>query len=264
MYKQFFGFTDEVFKKSIKEEHMFHSSSFKELIKRFEYMSRHRGIMLLCGDPGSGKTSAVRYFLSTLHENSYFTVYMPLATVAVGDFYRQLNTNLHGEHVYSKSLIFRSIQSQIKNMVNSRNVTPVIIFDESHLFRDQNFKELQIITNFEYDTIDPAIFIIVGQPVLLDRMDSYNLNSFNQRINMKYKISNLTQAETKDYVLHHFKICNRDAPILTEPAFKAVYNVTNGIPRVIGKLIKKALIYAALKKAQTINEDDIVSISSEL
>jgi len=264
MYRQFFGFTDEVFKKSIKEEQMFHSNGFEELQQRFEYMARHKGIMLLCGDPGTGKTSAIRYFISSLSENSYFVVYLPLATVAVVDFYKQLNTSLHGRSHSNKSAIFYSIQNQIKNLVNNRNITPVIILDESHLLKDQNFNELQIITNFDYDTIDPAIFIIAGQPVLLDRMDSYNLNSFNQRISMKFKIPNLSCQETKAYILHHFKICNREAPVLNEPAYKAVYNITNGVPRVIGKLVKKALINAAFKKNQTINEEDIISVSSEL
>ena len=264
MYRQFFGFTDEVFSKAINVENIHKTESFKELTRRFDYMKKNRGIMLLTGDAGAGKTMALRFFISNLSSKSFFPVYLPLSTVAVGDFYKQLNTALHGENIFGKSKMYNSIQKQIINLSVNRNLVPVIIFDEAHLLKDQNYHELQIITNFQYDTQSPALFIIAGQSVLQDRLRGYNLESFNQRLSLKYHIPPLTLEETKKYILHHFTLCKGSAQILKDAAFEAVYNISRGVPRIIGNIVVKALMLAASKKEQTIDEESILSSSQEV
>jgi type II secretory pathway predicted ATPase ExeA len=264
MYQQFFGFSDKVFSKSVHPDKVYFNDSYNELIKRFDYITENRGIMLLTGEPGSGKTCFIRYFISKLNKTNFFPVYIPLATVAIGDFYRQLNDALHGEPAFGKANVFKAIQSQIISYTVNRNIVPVVIFDESHLLKDQNFKELQIISNFKYDTFSPVVFILAGQSVLIDRVRSYNLVSFNQRISIKYHLPNLTLKESKKYIIHHFKICNRENNILTEPAYTAVFNVTKGIPRVIGEVVKKALMIAAGKKSNNVSEEDIIAASHEV
>jgi type II secretory pathway predicted ATPase ExeA len=264
MYKQFFGFTNEVFSKSIKVEQLFKSKSFNDLINRLEYMKKYRGIMLITGDPGMGKTSAIRYFTSNLSTKSFFPIYLPLSTVAVGDFYRQLNASLHGEKLYGKSNVYDSIQKQIINLSINRSLLPVIIFDEAHLLKHQNFNELQIICNFQYDTQCPALFIISGQSVLRDRVRGYNLASFNQRISLKYHMEKLSEKETKDYILHHFSICNCSSTILTDAAFKSVYDISEGNPRVVGNIVIKSLLLATSKKEEKIDEEMVISASQEI
>ena len=264
MYRQFFGFTDDVFSKSISVEDMFKTDSFRELNKRFDYMKKHRGIMLLTGDAGTGKTAALRNFISNLSVKSFCPIYLPLSTVAVGDFYKQLNTALQGEHSFGKSKIYSSIQKQIINLSVNRNLIPVIIFDEAHLLRDQNYHELQIITNFQCDTVSPALFIISGQSILQDRLRGYNLESFNQRLSLKFHIPPLSPEETKKYILHHFSICKCSSQILKDAAFEAAFNISRGIPRVIGNIVIKALMLAASRKEQTIDEEIILSASQEV
>ena len=104
--------------------------------------------------------------------------------------------------------IFKSIQEKIIDYSVNKNIVPIIIFDEAHLLRDANIQELQIITNIKCDSFDPAIIILVGQDVLLDRLNKSILASFYQRINLKYRLKTLNLEETKNYIRHQFKICN--------------------------------------------------------
>ena len=87
MYKTYYGFSGTPFSKDVKPAELYMHGHFKELASRFEYIKQHRGIMLLTGDPGTGKTTSLRYFLSTLNEGLFFPVYLPLSTVGVTDFY---------------------------------------------------------------------------------------------------------------------------------------------------------------------------------
>jgi type II secretory pathway predicted ATPase ExeA len=264
MYEQFFGMTGTPFAKDIKVSDMYQSSSFNELLKRFEYIKEYRGIMALSGDPGMGKTSAIRFFMDSLNNQSFFPVYLPLATVGVTDFYKQLNRTLNGEATHLKSRVFESIQQQITAYAIQKNIIPVIIFDEAHLLKEQNIRELQIISNFERDTLDPAIIILVGQNVLLDKLKKKILQSFYQRISLKYQMEPLTKKETKEYILHNLKLCKCENEVLTEPAFTAVQNLSMGNIRLIGSLVKAALIYCFGEKKDKITEEDLLTVSSEV
>ena len=207
MYQQYFGFLKKPFAVNVSPADLFKSEQYVNLHKRFEYICKHRGMMLLTGSPGTGKTTAIRALLSDINRNLYLPVYLPLSTVSVFEFYRQLNMQLGGQEAYYKTDIFKSIQDQILGYASSKNITPVIVLDEAHLLKEQNFKELQIIINFKMDSYMPAVFILSGQPFLAKRVQSYALESFNQRISLRYELGLLTRQDCKEYVNHHLTVC---------------------------------------------------------
>lgn len=264
MYKVFYGFTQEPFARNISTHNLFQYNYFKELLGRFGYIKKHRGIMLLTGEPGTGKTTALRYFLSTLQNQSFYPLYIPLSTVGVTDFYRQLNEKLNGEPFSVKSYLFKAIQERILDLVTNQNKVPVIVIDECHYLKNENFFELQIISNFNMDSFDPCIIILAAQSHLNDRLQRSILRSFNQRINIKYHFNPLGYEESKEFVLHAFKSNGVNHDIFTEPAFKALFKISGGILRTLGKLTIKTLSYGAVNKKQNLTEEDVFIASNEL
>lgn len=262
MYKVFYGFTGEPFAKNTTAP--FQHTYFKELAGRFEYIKKYRGIMLLTGEPGTGKTTAIRHFFSGLREQSFLPIYIPLSTVGVTDFYRQINQHLGGESSSVKSRLFKAIQERILDLAVNQNRIPLIVIDESHFLKNENFFELQLISNFKMDSFDPCIFILSAQSHLNDRLQRSILRSFNQRISIKYYLPPLGVEECKKYVLHNFEVTGVTDEIFTEPAFKAIYNISRGILRNIGRLALKTLIYGATQKKQQLSEEDVLLASREL
>ena len=264
MYQQFFGLTDEPFPKDIQTSDLFISSSHKELFKRFEHIKEKRGIMVLYGEPGMGKTTAVRYLIDSLDLKAFMPIYIPLATVGVNDFYRQMNRGLNGEYAHFKSKLFYVIQEQILDYATHKGVIPVIILDEAHLLIDKNFMELQIITNFKCDTLDPAVFVLCGQPLLMDRLKKSILNSFYQRIVVKYMLNSFGKDDTKKYIQHHLKLVQCDQEIFTQSVYEAVFKMGGGKPRITGELIKMGMRICAGEKRHKINDEDIMKAAQEV
>ncbi|MCL0066960.1 ATP-binding protein, partial [Thermodesulfovibrionales bacterium] len=79
--------------------------------------------------------------------------YIPLSTVNTLQFYRQLSQYLSGEDLWRKSDLFQAIQTSIRDYVSNNKKVPVIIFDKAHLMKNENFYELQLITNFSMDSL---------------------------------------------------------------------------------------------------------------
>jgi type II secretory pathway predicted ATPase ExeA len=264
MYKIYYGLTGEPFPKDVEPENMFKSSEFSELEGRLKYMKKQRGIMLITGEPGSGKTTAIRNFVSGLNKDRFFPIYLPLATVAIGDFYKQFNDALKGESYATKSVLFKSIQERILHYATGLNRIPIIIIDEAHLLKNENFFELQIISNFNMDSVDPALFILVAQSHLNDRLARNYLESFNQRINMKFHMNSLSLSEVTKLIDHQMKTANASKQIFNENACKTIHSLSGGIIRKIGKLVDKSLALGVSMKKDIITEEEVMAASNEL
>lgn len=264
MINAFFGFKKEPFTKDIDTKEIFLSDAFKELLSRLDYMKNNRGLMCLTGEAGTGKTLAIRTFVESLNTNLYLPLYIPLSTVSVLEFYRQLNQKLTGEFLYRKVDLFHSIQTSVKDYVTNRKKVPVIILDEAHLLKFENLHEIPIILNFDIDSTDPLIFIMVGQQHLRDKVTRPVHLSLSQRFSMRYHIPFLDKKETKAYVEHRLNICGVRENIFSDQAIEAIYQNTTGIPRVIDSIAGKALTLAAMRKKQMITEEEIFSASKEI
>lgn len=268
MIEAFYNFKILPFRKDIAGEEIFLSAAGKEMLQRLEYMKQNRGIMLVTGLPGTGKTLHIRAFTEKINSNLYKCFYLPLSTVSTSEFYRQLSVALGAESYWKKSQLFQSIQRAIKQYVSNNKKVPIIIFEEAHLLKNENFYELQIISNFNMDSIDPALSILVGQPHLRDRLFSPIHQAFNQRITLKFCLTPFSREETQEYIKHHLQLAGRNSnsnePIFNQSAIDAIHRNSSGTPRIINTLAVKCLTLGALEKKEVLTEEDVYSAYKEL
>jgi general secretion pathway protein A len=260
----YYNFSKMPFGKDLLPDQLFVSATFKELSSRLEYMKAQRGLMMLTGSPGVGKTAALRCFAASLNPGSYLVIYTPLSTVTVADFYRQLNSALGGQPRWRKNDVFASIQNQIRDLVSQQKKIPVIILDESHLLSTQNLIELQIIANFQMDSIDPALFILAGQSHLREKLASPVFDSLQQRMHMKFHLPALTQEEVGPFLVHHLKTAGCSKTLFTADAVDAVYQNTAGIHRKVALLAHRTLTVGAIQKKETLTSEEVFLAFKEL
>ncbi len=263
MIEAYYNLKKEPFQKEINISDIYHYEEYTELFQRLDYMKQKRGIMLVTGEAGCGKTLGLRCFAGNLNINHYRSFYLPLATVNMLDFYRQIAGALGAEVPWRKSDLFRSIQNAIRDYTQNTKKIPVLIFDECHLMKNENFYELSIISNFEMDSLDPAVIILAGQPHVKERLLRPIHRSINQRIKLKYHIPPLTKEKTKEYIIHQLRLCGSDAQLFNETALEAIYQNTCGIPRVINTIARLAMHIGAIEKKNIITEEEIYRASKE-
>lgn len=264
MLQAYWNLSELPFEKSIQSDQLFISQSGKELNSRLLYMKNHRGIFLLTGQPGVGKTTALRAFVQQLSDLSFQSFYVPLATVNVLDFYRQINQTLNGEHCHFKAGLFRQIQQLIKDMVTHTKKIPVFIFDEAHLLKNENFTELQILANFNMDSADPALFILAGQPHLSDRLTRPVLISFYQRITLKYHLLPLAAEEIQPFIEHNLRLVGCHHSPFSPNAIDAIWKNTTGVQRRVADLALKTMTCGMLQKTTELTEEHVFLAAREL
>jgi len=148
-------------------------------------------------------------------------------------------------------------------VTHNKNI-PVLVFDEAHLLKNENFTELQILTNFKMDSTDPAIIILAGQSHLADRLMRPILQAFQQRIMVKYHLLPLEQAEIGPFISHHLALKGCPQSPFAANALEAIFKNSAGIPRTVATLARLTLTVGMFQKAQILTEEHVFQASQEL
>jgi len=257
-----FGLKRYPFDKNIRPQDVLDSEPLKECSARLDYIKRKGGILLLTGDPGVGKTIALRRYVDNLNENLFKPFYTPLSTLSRADLLYHINRLLGLTARLSKSTIYSQIQKTLLDSKEQSGKTIILIIDEAHLLQTGPLEELRLLTNFKMDSYDPFILILSGQSDLRRVMEFAVMEPFNQRIAIRYHMPGLTPHETQNYVTHHLKLAGAKEPLLNDQALQAVHEVSFGIPRKIGAITEAALTYAMFDQKRTVSPEMVLKVKT--
>ena len=264
LVRTFYSLSGRPFGKDISPHELLRTPVFEELEQRLEYMRHRRGLMLLTGEPGSGKTAAVRAFVSRLNPAAYKVFYVPLSTVTPLDFYRLLNLEFGGEKARHKSSLFRNLQQAIQDYVENAKKVPVLALDEAQLLPSGTLNELPILLNFRMDSLDPLLMILIGHPHLEEKLQRPLFRNINQRILLRYRLPAMDEKQTASYVAHHLARVGGQPQVFSPAALLAIYKTSGGVCRTINSLCLAALNLGARQQLETLTEEHIYQVSNEI
>jgi general secretion pathway protein A len=261
MYKAYFGMSTQAFAKDIPSDKLFVSSQFQELSTRLDYLIKQKGIGLLTGEAGSGKTTALRSVCHTLHPGLYKIIYLPNTTGSILDLYKSLADLLGLVASTSRAKLYLQIHQEIEHLTESKKVSPVLIIDEAHLLRIEALEELRLLTNYHLDSKN---YLLVGQSELRRKLHLTINEPLNQRIIMRYHLEGLSRKEISSYLSHSLSQAGVSRPLFSEPAIEAIYQASKGIPRKINLLAHYCLMACATQKGQIVDADHVREATAEI
>ena len=264
MFTQFFNLKFNPFTKEIPVDKLFLSKNLEELTSRLIYLQKARGIGLIVGEAGTGKTTGLRRYTQGLIPALFKFFNFPLATVTVHEFYRGLAVELGEEPRHKKVDLFRQIQSAICSMYYERRVTPIIILDEIHMASNRLLEDLRLIFNFNMDSENPFILVLAGQPLIRSKLTLNVNNPLRQRIVVKHVMNSIQKDELGEYLQTRLAFGGTREELFTQPSIEAIFGATSGVPRLVNSLATNCLLYACQKRQHQIDEETVYQAQSEL
>jgi hypothetical protein len=134
MYRKHFGLTRHPFAKDLSPDELFLAAAGKELEVRLGHLLELRGIGLVTGEAGSGKTTLVRKVVSALHSGLYRVFYVPLSTGNAMDMYKSIAWELGLPTERSRAALYRVIRAEVTRLCLEAKVRPVLVVDEAQRF----------------------------------------------------------------------------------------------------------------------------------
>lgn len=264
MYRKFYGLTRHPFEKDLKPDELFASDSAKELEARLNYLLELRGIGLITGEVGSGKTSICRKVATSLNNGLYRVFYVPLTTGNVTDIYKSIAWEMGLTTERSLAALYRSIRQEVNRLCLESKIRPILIIDEAQYLRNEVLENLRLLTNYEMDSQNRFCMAFVGQAELRRRLSLSVHEPLAQRLVVRYHISGLTREELPQYLQHRLQIAGLEINLFDQPALEAIYQATNGLPRKVNLLAHLSMNVAALQQAKSVSAEHIQSAVEEI
>jgi len=240
------------------------TSDYKQIKQRLNFLISSRGFGILTGEPGRGKTTAIRHWAKELNTSLFQVVYTSLSTLTLNEFYRHLAEAFGLEPRHRKSDNYKNIQAEINRLNFEKRITPVFIIDEANHISNAILNDLKMLFNFDMDSRDPAIVLLAGAPSLNNTLRLSANEALRQRITMNFKMNNLSIDDGRFYINTRLKAAGATLTIFEDASILAILNASNGICRLINKICDMCLAIADSKQLDVINADIALEAVNEI
>ncbi|MEW6101789.1 MAG: AAA family ATPase [Candidatus Omnitrophota bacterium] len=266
MYCNYYGFKERPFNVTSDPEFFFLSRKHQEALSHLLYgVTQRKGIIVVTGEIGTGKTTLCRFFLNRLDRNiktalilnPYFSEAQLLEAI-VKDFGIRARENSR------LTLVWELNKFLLNESRRGNNV--VLIIDEAQNLKPPLLEQLRLLSNLETEKEKLLQVVLIGQPELNQRLELYELRQLRQRIMVRYHIAPLEPEEIKEYVHHRLKIAGASPSkiIFAQEAFPEIAHFSNGTPRLINALCDRALLAGFAQETSQIGLDIINRCVQEL
>lgn len=264
MYRKHFGLTRYPFSKELGTDEFFAFEGATELEARLEHLRDLRGIGLITGEVGTGKTSLCRKFVASLHHGIYRTFYVPNTTGNIMDLYKSIAWELGLATERSRAALFRVIRTEVTRLCLECKTLPILIIDEAHLLRADVLEDLRLLTNYNMDSENRLCLLLIGQPELRRRLSMAVHEALAQRIVVRFHLTGLARDELPDYLAHRLRLAGTELPLFDPPAQEALFQISGGKLRKLNLLAHHCLFAAAADRQQAVTDEHVAKARHEL
>lgn len=224
-----------------------------------------KGLSLVTGAGGVGKTVLVRHFLEALEEEVFEAcMLVPIPGVTDGAwildrFARQLGVE---EPAEDRQLLMAEIYEQLA-IVREDGRQTVLIFDEAQVLAEQGLlRELRGLLNLEYEERRMLCLVLVGLPSLDEAIATEP--ALCDRIDLRVELKPLDATYAAQYLSHRILTAGGNPAILDPSAVHALIKASRGVPRHLNTLADNALFEAHLAGRVSVSANDVERAAADL
>ena len=201
MYEQFFGLRERPFDLTPNPRYLVLTESHLEVLRNLEYgIGSKKGITLLTGEAGSGKTTVIRAAIER-QPLKVHCVHLNNPMLTRDEFVEMLAVSFGLSEAASRSKAAMLIElERLLLDRRERDETTTLIMDEAQSLPLDLLEELRLLANIETNDEKLMSVIIAGQPEIATRLNEQSLRQFKQRVALRCQLRSLTPIETAAYV----------------------------------------------------------------
>ncbi len=244
MYCKFFGLKERPFNVTSDPSFFFLSHNHKEALSHLLYgVSQRKGIIVITGEIGAGKTTLCRAFLNQLNNttrtafilNPYFSDVQLLEAI-INDFGIKMKIKSR------LSMIWELNKFLLRESERGNNVA--LIIDEAQNLKPQALEQVRLLSNLETEKDKLMQIILVGQPELKNKLKLRQLRQLQQRIAIRYHIPPLEKCDVTHYIHHRLGVASNGGNKIhfTDDAIQEISDFSRGVPRLINIICDRALL----------------------
>ena len=266
MYEEYFGLRGEPFKLNPDPKFFFGSKSHNKAMAYLHYgLKQAEGFIVITGPIGAGKSMLIGHLLDQLDRSNIMAATLLTSNIGrddlLGHILSAFRIEPEGEGAAGQIEAFEDFLFDQLN----RGRRVLLAIDEAQNLPKETLEELRVLSNMAYEGTPLFQVFLIGQPEFRETVDSSDMEQLRQRVIASYHLERLSEAETREYILHRLSVANwQEDPGFTDEAFSAIYRVTNGLPRRINKLCNRIMLHCSIEKIHEVTESIVEAVIVEM
>jgi len=219
----------------------------------------------LTGEVGTGKTTLCRCLLEQIPDGTRIALLLnPLVTprellAAVSE---ELEIHV-ADSIDSTRLLVDGL-NQYLLAAHERGERVVVVIDEAQNLSPEALEQVRLLTNLETAKEKLLQIVLLGQPELRELLQRRNLRQLAQRITARYHLSPLGPKDTHLYIAHRMQVAGAQRNPFRRGAMNALYQRSQGIPRLINIIADRALVAAFAKERMDVTAKMVHEAANEV
>ena len=266
MYCKFFGFSKRPFDITPNHRFLYPTPGHRKALNSLLYgIHERRGLIVLTGDVGTGKTTLLHAALQRLDAKTKWAFifntdlrFLEVLAMILDEL------KLLKPKKLTKFAALRTLNHfAIRQTAKGGNV--VIVVDEAQNLSSETMENLRLLSNLESNKLKLIQLVIAGQPELDDLFREPASKQFVQRICLRRLVSPLGEKDTYKYLQHRLAVADYKGPLpFTPRALKMVWHFSRGVPRIINVICDNALWIAFAMKKKKISGEILLEVAKDL
>jgi general secretion pathway protein A len=265
-YLEFYQLKEQPFSIAVDNRFYYNSSQHSEALIRLRYAAdTQKGLAVLVGEVGTGKTTLARRLLDELDERFFHAALLVVihTSVTAEWLVRKIAMQLGVEKPSDDKTDLLSQLYQRLVELHDKKKKAVVLIDEAQMLSNKALmEEIRGILNIELDGHKLLTFVLFG----LQELDScLSLDGpLRQRVAIRYELTSFTQTTTEDYVKYRLQVAGATRDLFDKQALATVFEYSGGVPRLINTICDNALLEGFLRKKDQLESDLIREVAFDL
>lgn len=273
-YEPYYGLREKAFSLSADPRFLYKSRTHAPVFDALRSGIRRReGIIVLTGEPGTGKTTLCRSVLESLDRKT-FSTFVPDPFVSREDLLKMLliefgvmsvdDLKSGRLHSASRPELSYPLYDFLRSLVPLQAYA-VLILDEAQNLTSQLLEEIRILADLEGPE-KLLQLVLVGQPELYDKLKDPAMRQVDQRISVRCSLETLEQDALEGYLAHRWTVAGggSDRVEFSPAALDLLYRSSKGNPRALNLIADKSLNRGHLERTWIITPEIVAAALDEL
>jgi general secretion pathway protein A len=265
-YLEFYELTQEPFSNAPVSRFYYESRQHEQALDRLKHAAgRMKGLALLVGEIGAGKTTLARRLLDGLPESEYEATLLVIvhANVTAGWLLKRIALALGVESPAEDKLALLSQLYQRLVRIHEQGRKAIVLIDEAQMLSTRELmEEFRGLLNLEVPEGKLLSFVFFGLPEIEGNL---KLDPpLAQRVALRVRLGPLDAPATEEYVRHRLEIAGAPRVPFAADAIEAVHRFTRGTPRLINTLCDNVLYEGFVARQAELDRAFVERVAGEL
>ena len=265
-YLEYYELSQEPFSNAPVSRFYYSSAQHAQALMRLTHaVSGMKGLAVLVGDIGAGKTTLARRMLDSLPEEEYEAALLVIihSGITASWLLRRIALQLGVENPADEKLALLSQLYQRLVRIYEQGKKAVVLIDEAQMLATREImEEFRGLLNLEVPERKLLSFVFFGLPEIEDNL---KLDPpLAQRVALKYRLEPLSADATEAYVRHRLRLAGAPRVPFTPTAIARIHACTRGTPRLINTLCDNALFEGFVARGRDVDDKLVDRVARDL